>query len=166
VIAREPHQPAITVGRVGFEVDHCRRGETVTTRPAKRSLTLAGIIVAATSALAGPAVAGTTDTEVVCYANALCNSSTGGGNTVSKVYAWRDRSETGATGFFEVFGPNGYKQTGPTDQEVDHTFTVNRSFPDGKLICVSFWKKNSNGSFTKFKGVNGNACTSIPIFGA
>jgi hypothetical protein len=138
----------------------------VTIRPGKRSMTLAATIVAATSALAGPAAAGTTDTEVVCYANALCNRTTGGGTTVSTVYAWRQLSETGATGFFEIFGPNGYKKTGPTDQEVDRTFAVNRTFPNGSLICVSFWRKNANGSFTKFKGVNGNACTSVPIFGA
>ncbi|WIV56260.1 hypothetical protein [Amycolatopsis nalaikhensis] len=131
-----------------------------------RALALAGMVVAATSGLVGPAVAGTTDTEVVCYANALCNRSTGGGQTVSTVYAWRQLSETGATGFFEVFGPNGFKRTGPTDQEVDHTFVLNRTFPNGSLICVSFWRKNADGSFTKFKGVNGNACTSVPIFGA
>jgi hypothetical protein len=135
-------------------------------RPGKRSMTLAGVVIAATSALAGPAAASTTSTEVICYANALCNSTTGSGTSVATVYAWRQLSETGATGFFEIFGPNGYKKTGPTDQEVDRTFAVNRTFPNGSLICVSFWRKNANGSFTKFKGVNGNACTSIPITGS
>ncbi|HET6703746.1 hypothetical protein [Amycolatopsis sp.] len=129
----------------------------------KRGWALTGLIAVAGSAFAGPAEAGTSATELICYANSLCNRTTGSGQTVSTVYAWRQLSETGSTGFFEIFGPNGYKKTGPTDQEVDRTFTVNRTFPNGSLICVSFWMKNANGSFTKYKGVNGNACTSIPI---
>jgi hypothetical protein len=139
----------------------------VKTRSRGRAAAVSGIVAAMALALAGPAAASTDETiktEYKCYAGyTLCNRTEGSGNTVYTIRATRIVGPTGKVGFFEAFGPNGYKQTGPTNSVTDHTFIVYRNFPTGSLICVSFWSKNADGSFTKYKGTNGNACTSTPI---
>ncbi|MEV5537146.1 hypothetical protein AB0L13_09800 [Saccharopolyspora shandongensis] len=128
-----------------------------------------GVAVAAATALvlAAPAAAstsGVTAREGACaMGQTLCNTTYGTGNSVKQIVAWRNTNVTAEIGFFEIFGPGTYKVTGPTNREQDHTFQVNASFPRGSLLCVTFWGKNANGSFTKYGGKNGNACTSTPI---
>ncbi|WP_409496579.1 hypothetical protein [Amycolatopsis sp. cmx-11-12] len=136
-------------------------------RVGARAWASAGIAAVAVMGLAMPASAGTsgvTARETVCYGGTtICNNTYGSGNGISEVIASRNLNTTAEFGFFELFGPGSYKQTGPTNRESDHTFKVNASFPRGSLICVSFWNRNANGSFTKVGGKNGNACTSTPI---
>ncbi|MBP2325726.1 hypothetical protein JOF56_006111 [Kibdelosporangium banguiense] len=123
--------------------------------------------IAAAAVLATPAAASTSGVlakEGACaMGQTLCNTTYGTGNSVGQIVAWRNTNVTGEIGFFEIFGPGSYKKTGPTNRDADHTFDVNASFPRGSLLCVTFWRKNTNGSFTKYGGSNGNACTSTPI---
>ncbi|WP_405058537.1 hypothetical protein OG474_38215 [Kribbella sp. NBC_01505] len=64
-------------------------------------------------------------------------------------------------GFFQVFGPHGFKRTGDTvKDEVEHRFEVNKDFAVGDLICLQFWAKNKDGSFTQKEG---NVCGTMPI---
>lgn len=133
-------------------------------RSGGRSWAAAGITAAAMLTLAAPAMAGTigiTASESTCsQGTSVCNTTYGTGNSVQEILASRNLNTTGARGFFEIFGPGSYKKTGPTNRERDHTFQVNASFPRNSLLCVTFWRQNSDGSFTK---VGGNACTSTPI---
>lgn len=136
-------------------------------RNGSRAWAALAVSAAAALALITPAAASTsgiTAKESICaMGSTLCNTTYGQGNSVGEVVAWRNTNVTAEYGFFELFGPGSYKLTGPTNREQDHTFKVNASFPRGSLICVSFWGRNANGSFTKYGGVHGNACTSTPI---
>ncbi|WP_405058411.1 hypothetical protein OG474_37535 [Kribbella sp. NBC_01505] len=90
----------------------------------------------------------------------LCNTMYGKALKVDSVLGER-YARLGNTGFFQVIGPHGFKRTGPTlTGELKHSFPINQSFSTGDLICVQFWAKNANGSFTQ-KG--GNVCGTLPI---
>ncbi|WP_424185373.1 hypothetical protein ACOBQX_26240 [Actinokineospora sp. G85] len=114
----------------------------------------------AAAVLAVPAAASSPASEWVCNsAHSLCNWTEGSGAYVNYVQGQRAQDLVGL-GFYEVFGPGGYKKTDITTTTTTRDITIGRSFATGSLICLRFFKKNSNGSFTQ-KG--GNVCTSVPI---
>ncbi|MFF1822691.1 hypothetical protein ACFVWG_35640 [Kribbella sp. NPDC058245] len=125
-----------------------------------RGVAMVGVTAAIAVAMAAPASA---NRAGACNHNqSLCNTMYGKNLHVDDVLGVRydGLSDTGI-GFFQIFGPHGYKRTGDTVKgEVEHRFEVNKDFAVGDLICLQFWAKNKDGSFTQ-KG--GNVCGTMPI---
>jgi hypothetical protein len=116
-----------------------------------------GILTAMASAvlLTGTASAAT---EKACN-DYFCNKTHGNGKYVQYVEPDRKwRKLRGKYGFFEVFGPRGYKKTGPSSVHSPH-IPISRSFPRNSLICLRFFE-NVDGDWVE----RGSAArTRIPI---
>ncbi|MEV7094983.1 hypothetical protein AB0M80_19310 [Amycolatopsis sp. NPDC051045] len=128
-----------------------------------RAAAVAGVAAAMAVGLAVPAAASTAGTTVLEFAcnsgHTLCNLTYGAGRTVDYIVAQRSAS-LGSVGFFEAFGPSGVIKTGPTNTARETTLEVHRTYANGSLICLRFWRYDRPGVFTQ---VGGNVCTSVPI---
>lgn len=96
-------------------------------------------------------------TKTVCNSY-YCNETVGVGNYVQYVNAGRKSPLSGKYGFFEVFGPNGYKKTGPSSTS-GALIPISRSFPANSLICLRFFE-NVAGQWIERGSA---ACTRTPI---
>jgi hypothetical protein len=127
-------------------------------RQVYRVATAVGVTAAIAVAMTVPASAGRGG---ACNKDqSLCITMYGKGPHVDTVLGVR-YDGFGDKGFFQIFGPHGYKRTGDTVKgETEHRFEVNKDFAAGDLLCLQFWAMNKNGSFTQ-KG--GNVCGTMPI---
>lgn len=85
------------------------------------------------------------------------------GCTVYRIISWHNyHSPQGDyIGFFNVFGPNGtiaVSQTKLWSTEESFRAEVNQTAGSGRLWCSEFWRKNSDGSFTRTADP---ACSSV-----
>ncbi|MFI5736261.1 hypothetical protein ACIA49_39465 [Kribbella sp. NPDC051587] len=123
-----------------------------------RGVATVGVTAAIAVAMTAPASAGRAG---ACNKDqSLCNTMYGKNHHVDSVLGVR-YDGLAKEGFFQIFGPRGFKRTGDTvKDETEHRFEVNKDFADGELICLQFWAKNKNGSFTQ---LGGNVCGTMPI---
>ncbi|MEQ0565390.1 hypothetical protein ABJI51_40470 [Amycolatopsis sp. NEAU-NG30] len=122
-----------------------------------KRLAAAGVLAATASVtvLAGSASAAT---EKACSGSYFCNWTYGDGTYVQYLDAYRGSGTKGKYGFFEVFGPNGFKVTGSSGTADSQRFPFRKSFPSG-LLCLRFFEV-VGGQATERGSA---ACTSIPI---
>lgn len=111
-------------------------------------------VMASTGLMTGTASAAT---ERSCNTY-FCNSTVGTGTYVQYVDAIRQQKLLGKYGFFEVFGPLGFKLTGVTTTANSNRFPIRKSFESGQ-ICLRFFEMVAGQA--KEQGTA--ACTSIPI---
>jgi hypothetical protein len=95
----------------------------------------------------------------------FCNDTEGAGEYIHYVTANKltalQRGSGYAYGFFEVYGPNGLKKTGPTTRSGSSVIDL----PDGLkvkkggLICLRFFERVGSA----WKEIGPSACTTSPI---
>lgn len=126
---------------------------------ARSFMTRLAAIATLTAAVSAGLVPGTASaaSESVCNAY-YCNETFGSDNRVDYVNAYRGVPILGRTGFFEVFGPGGYKKTGATGV-VNGGIPINRTFPRNSFICLRFFE-NVAGQWIERGSA---ACTRTPI---
>ena len=131
-------------------------------RTALRSLLLAMSIFLITAAFPSTSALAFEKTTCTKY---FCNHTEGAGEYIHWVEASKlvglQRGSGYAYGFFEVFGPNGLKKTGPTTRSQSSVIDL----PDGLkvkkggLICLRFFEKIGSA----WKQIGPSACTTSPI---
>ncbi|MFF5208307.1 hypothetical protein [Streptosporangium sp. NPDC000396] len=122
---------------------------------------IATAVVPAGASLAAASASSANVPERACSRDGdICNITWGNGAYVDFVEAQRGGPLLGRTGFFEVFARNNWKKTDITTPDPVRFINIGRNFAQGELICLRFFQRNSDGSFTQ---KSGNVCTSIPI---